>query len=221
MFFFSAGILTILTLIFIFPFLLLSGYFHILVIGFENLGLSSETAFFILILILFGSVINIPLTKIRIEYIGDSSFLGFFRRQKFRGTGIAINVGGGLIPVLLSFYFLYKGWSVGCSLADIGIAILLLAIISKFSAKVIPGKGITLSPFIPPIFAVLFAFIFTPDFPALTAFISGTLGVLIGADILNLKKAQKTASGMISIGGAGIFDGIFLVGIVAALLAGF
>jgi uncharacterized membrane protein len=50
--------------------------------------------------------------------------------------------------------------------------------------------------------------------------VAGTMGVLIGADILNLKKAQKYG-GFLSIGGAGVFDGIFLVGIVSALLTGF
>ncbi|MDP2663865.1 MAG: DUF1614 domain-containing protein, partial [bacterium] len=52
------------------------------------------------------------------------------------------------------------------------------------------------------------------------AFVSGTLGVLIGADILNLRKIQRYG-GFLSIGGAGVFDGIFLVGVISALLAGF
>ncbi|MCH7552064.1 DUF1614 domain-containing protein, partial [Patescibacteria group bacterium] len=46
------------------------------------------------------------------------------------------------------------------------------------------------------------------------------LGVLIGADLLRLPKVMKGEVGIMSIGGAGVFDGIFLVGIVAALLAG-
>jgi uncharacterized membrane protein len=61
----------------------------------------------------------------------------------------------------------------------------------------------------------------SPGFTAPTAFISGVLGTLIGADILNLKRAQKISPGLISIGGAGVFDGIFLIGIVSALLADF
>jgi uncharacterized membrane protein len=52
------------------------------------------------------------------------------------------------------------------------------------------------------------------------AYISGTLGVLIGADLLNLPAVRKMPSLMSSIGGAGVFDGIFLVGILAALLSG-
>jgi len=37
---------------------------------------------------------------------------------------------------------------------------------------------------------------------------------------LNLRKVQKFG-GFLSIGGAGVFDGIFLIGIISALLAGF
>ncbi|HXK31975.1 MAG TPA: DUF1614 domain-containing protein, partial [Candidatus Paceibacterota bacterium] len=59
-----------------------------------------------------------------------------------------------------------------------------------------------------------------PGFVAPCAFVSGTLGVLIGADILNLRKIRKYG-GFLSIGGAGVFDGIFLIGIISALLAGF
>jgi uncharacterized membrane protein len=55
--------------------------------------------------------------------------------------------------------------------------------------------------------------------PAL-AYISGTLGTLIGADLLNLAKIQGLGAPIASIGGAGTFDGIFTTGILAVLLAG-
>jgi len=94
-----------------------------------------------------------------------------------------------------------------------------MVVLAKILARVAPGKGVSLPAFLPPLLAALFALILTPDFAASTAFISGTLGVLIGADLLNLKKA-RSGGGYLSIGGAGVFDGIFLVGIVSALLAG-
>jgi uncharacterized membrane protein len=52
------------------------------------------------------------------------------------------------------------------------------------------------------------------------AYISGSLGTLIGADLLNLDKLQGLGAPIASIGGAGTFDGIFLTGIVAVLVAG-
>jgi len=53
-----------------------------------------------------------------------------------------------------------------------------------------------------------------------TAFIAGTLGTLVGADLLNLGRIRDLGAPVASIGGAGTFDGVFTVGIVAVLLAG-
>jgi len=85
-------------------------------------------------------------------------------------------------------------------------------------AIVVPGKVIVISPFIPPIFSVLLALALTPEYAASCAFISGVWGTLIGGDILNLGRVRKVSPGMISIGGAGVFDGIFLVSIISFLL---
>ena len=51
------------------------------------------------------------------------------------------------------------------------------------------------------------------------AYIAGSLGTLIGADLLNLGKISGLGTPVASIGGAGTFDGIFLTGILAVLLA--
>ena len=53
----------------------------------------------------------------------------------------------------------------------------------------------------------------------MVASISGTFGVLIGADLLNLRNLAALRAPVVSIGGAGTFDGIFLTGIIAVLLA--
>jgi len=45
------------------------------------------------------------------------------------------------------------------------------------------------------------------------------MGTLLGADLLHLREIRKYP-GIISIGGAGVFDGIFLTGIVAVFLSG-
>jgi uncharacterized membrane protein len=49
--------------------------------------------------------------------------------------------------------------------------------------------------------------------------VSGTLGTLLGADILNLKRIFNLGAPIISIGGAGTFDGVFLAGVIGVLLA--
>jgi len=51
------------------------------------------------------------------------------------------------------------------------------------------------------------------------AFVAGVLGPLIGADLLRLNEVVKIAPAVVSIGGAGTFDGIVLSGLISALLA--
>ena len=57
-----------------------------------------------------------------------------------------------------------------------------------------------------------------PDAAPVVAYVAGTLGTLIGADILNLRKIHGLGAPVASIGGAGTFDGIFLAGIIAVML---
>ena len=220
MFFFPLTVLIFILFILFLPLLFILVYFNILTLGFEKLGISPQATIFILFLILFGSLINIPLAKKKLVYIEKPYFFGLFRIPKIETQGIFINLGGAIIPILLSFYFLFLGWKSGFEIGPILIATVLMIIISKFLAKTIPGRGVALPAFVPPIFSALFSLILAPKFAAPSAFISGVFGTLIGADLLNLGKARKYG-GFISIGGAGVFDGIFLVGIVSALLAGF
>jgi len=220
-FFLPIAFLAFIFFILFLPILFILGYFHVVTVGFEKLGFSSETTILLLLAILIGSSINIPLGRQKLVQVEEPVFFGLFRQPRIKSQGIAVNLGGVVIPVLISLYFLYLGWRQGFSLEPILIAIILMIIIAKLSARIIPGRGIVLPFFIPPLFAVIFALILSPGFAAPTAFISGVLGTLIGADLLNLRKVQKISPGFLSIGGAGVFDGIFLVGMVSALLAGF
>ncbi len=220
MFFIPVAFLIFIAFILFLPILFLLGYFQVLTIGFEKLGISSGATTFLLFLILIGSGINIPLTKKKLIYEEELRFFGLWRVPKIRAQGLFINLGGAVVPVLLSVYFLFRVSKAGFDLEPIFLATILMIIISKFLSRVIPGGGLSLPTFIPPIFSALFALILAPDFAAPCAFISGVLGTLIGADLLNLRRAQRFG-GFLSIGGAGVFDGIFLVGMVSALLAGF
>ncbi len=220
MLFLPIGCLIFLFFILALPILFILGYFHIVTIGFEKLGISPEITIFLLLAILIGSAINIPLGRKRVFVKEQRMFFGLFKVRQPEVQGIAINLGGAVIPILLSFYFIFLSWRAGFDLKSVLIATILMIILAKFLARVIPGRGISLPAFIPPIFSAIFALALAPNFAAPVAFIAGTLGVLIGADLLNLKKVQKYG-GFVSIGGAGVFDGIFLVGIISALLAGF
>lgn len=219
MLFFPTAFLIFLLFILSLPILFLLAYFHIITLGFEKLGIPPEGTIFLLFLILIGSGFNIPLTKKKLIYTIERRFFGLFQTPTLKIQCLAINLGGAIIPLLLSFYFLYSLWQRRINLIPLCLAIILMIIVCKFLARVIPGKGISLPALIPSVFSAIFSLILMPEFAAPSAFISGVLGVLIGGDLLNLKRIQKLSPGFISIGGAGVFDGIFLVAILSALLS--
>ena len=71
------------------------------------------------------------------------------------GTVIAVNVGGAVIPGLLSFYLLvrYRLWLLG------GFAIVVVAAVCYSLAQPVPGLGIALPVFVPPLSAAVVALI--------------------------------------------------------------
>ena len=186
----------------------------------EKLGISFGKALFALFVCLMGSVINLPLFTLKMApditpppYTGW--LLGTTRPRPDRII-VAINLGGAIMPVLFSLYLLAR---VDLNLLAAIVATLVVSSISYFLSRPIPGLGIAMPVFIPPMAAAVCAFIFAPEHSAPLAYISGTLGVIIGADLLRLKEIQHIGASVVSIGGAGTFDGIFLTGIVAVLLA--
>jgi uncharacterized membrane protein len=82
------------------------------------------------------------------------------------------------------------------------------------------GVGIGEPTFIPPLIATAVALLLSRESAPALAYISGSLGTLIGVDLLNLRKIQGLGAPIVSIGGAGTFDGILLTAILALLLAG-
>jgi uncharacterized membrane protein len=131
------------------------------------------------------------------------------------GTIIAVNLGGAVIPIFLSIYLLVKNRLYIRSI--LGIAI--IAAISYLMATPVRGVGIAEPFFIPPVVTAIVALLLSWRQAPPLAYISGSLGTLIGADLLNLSKVQGLAVPVASIGGAGTFDGIFLTGIIAVVLA--
>jgi uncharacterized membrane protein len=205
--------------------LLLLLQIRVLRYAYMRLGVSSGGAMGLLLATLLGSAINIPIARIDaatpMARSGEVLFYGMlymapeaFGRQY---VTLAINVGGALIPTALSLYLLAKRglWGVGL------IATAIMAFICHALAQPVHGIGIALPTFVPPIAAALVAaLVCWRELPAL-AYVSGSLGVLIGADLMNLDKLSGLGAPVASIGGAGTFDGIFVTGIFAVLLASF
>jgi len=60
--------------------------------------------------------------------------------------------------------------------------------------------------------------LYVPTNPFIIAYVAGTIGTLLGADILNLDKVSRLGAPLVSIGGAGTFDGVYLTGLIAIFL---
>ena len=198
---------------------------ELLSFAFAKLGLAPEMGVGVLVLSLslFGSIVNLPVTKIKshapIQEPLQSVYWGLLRMPmpSFQNeTQIFVNLGGCLIPATLSIY-LYSHSTLSLLSVLTGIAI--MSIISYFFSRPIRGLGIGMPILVAPISAALVGLLINPEQSAALAYISGTLGVLIGADLFRLKDISRLGTPYASIGGAGTFDGIFITGIVAALLA--
>lgn len=210
-----APFLVIILLLLSLPVLFALGFLHVIRLGFENLGFPPELVLLTLVLMLIGSFVNIPLGRRKLVEVRQGGLFGLFSRPKLIMHGLSLNVGGGLIPLVIAGFLLFR-----VPLAETLTATFFMTLISWKLARVVPGRGIVVPFLFPPLFAVLFAFLLAPGEASLVAFISGTLGVLLGADLLRLPWLLRGEVGVMSIGGAGVFDAVFLVGIVAALLAG-
>jgi len=197
--------------------------FGVVSIAFDKLGLTQQQAISLLIVSLAGSVINIPLFRIKTEAqpgveIAPAPF-GLLKPMlpPFEGyTTIAINVGGCVVPVLFSIYLMYLH---PVSWLPLIVAIVFVTLVSRFSSTPIAGIGIGMPVLIAPLAAATTGILLGGETSAPMAYIAGTLGVLIGADILRLGDILRLAVPIASIGGAGTFDGIYITGLVAVLLA--
>jgi len=197
---------------------------QLLGIAFEKLGMSPHGALLLMLGILLGSGINIPLARIattaempadlplprrgRLWPPADLSQSGY--------TIIAVNLGGCLIPVGVAFYLLFRQL---VTPADLLPALLVITTVSYVFSRPVAGIGIAMPFLLAPLVTVATALVLAPENAAPLAFSSGVLGVLLGADILHLREIRRMGVRIASIGGAGTFDGVFLTGIIAVLLA--
>jgi len=133
---------------------------------------------------------------------------------------VSINVGGAFVPLSVVLYEVLRLLVLDETflLTRMAMAILISTIVSKAFSRPVRGLGIAIPMFIPPLVAAILALLLGGDNRPLIAYASGTMGVLIGADLLNWNKLKELGAPMVSIGGAGTFDGIFLAGIIAVLL---
>jgi uncharacterized membrane protein len=183
--------------------------------------------------IFLGSLINIPVRRLQrqsdqlVLVQGWHRWLGqvpLLRRERSE-TIIAVNLGGCVIPCLLGVFEILMAMTYGAdvlwamaaaTLANIGVC--------YFVARPVEGVGIAMPSFVSPVVAVALSWLLLTsaeynEIRAPVAFVAGITGPLVGADLLHLRDLTRVSVGVLSIGGAGTFDGIVLSGMLAAILA--
>lgn len=212
---FVIGLFFLLVFLFIFIQVGLIGY------AYERIGMSAQWILPLLLLSLLGSAVNVPVTRVRSGPVVSRQVVSFFGMryiipvvEQRQPTVIAVNIGGAVVPTLIAVYLLFHS---GLFLqAGLGTAIVAAIVYSL--ARPIAGLGIAVPMFVPPLIAAVTGLLLAPEQAPALAYVTGTLGCLIGADLLNVHRIADLGAPVASIGGAGTFDGIFFTGILAVLL---
>lgn len=221
MFYNPIAVLFVILFFFSLLFLFIFVQINLIAVAFAEIGIPSQYVFGALFATLLGSVVNIPIKRIPQERMHEGRevfYMGIRYRiplSKRNETILAINLGGAVIPGLICLYLLLKTglW------VKAGIAVAAMALITYRLARPVRGVGIALPAFAPPILAALVGIVLADSSAPVIAYIAGTMGTLIGADILHMNKIARLGAPVASIGGAGTWDGIFLNGILAVILA--
>ncbi len=148
---------------------------------------------------LISSLINIPLLK-----------------MKGRGIVVSINVGGAVVPLAISIFLI--PWSEWESYV---VVLLTTTFFSFMGARVVDHKGVMVAVLLPTFFTVLLTLLMIPEHAVTSAFSAGSMSVFFGADILNLPSVLTRRGSSAIIGGKGVFDAIFLTGLLSAAIASF
>jgi uncharacterized membrane protein len=190
--------------------------------AYRKIGVPPRYMFFVLFLSLVGSHVNVPLAAMPVERLLPAHTVTMFGRTYVsppvhaEGTTIvAINVGGALLPLMLSLYLFARSRLRIRMLIGVGI----VAAVVHSLAQIEPGVGIAVPMAVPPLAAAVVALTLAGRRGPPVAYVSGSMGALIGADILNMSRIAELGAPVVSIGGAGTFDGVFLTGLIAGVLA--
>jgi uncharacterized membrane protein len=232
--FYSAGPLSVFVIILIIALVII--IVPLLVLGiigaaFTRLGFSWISALAVVLLMLFGSFVNIPVYRFRRDMIRVSHNQAPVFGVSFPNTSgeiwdttISLNLGGAVIPVFISLYLMYRAILItGTSLIfTVCAGITIVAMITFVSTRLDTYTGIQVPLLIPGLTALLAGLLLaggTGLIGAVTAFVSGVTGVLLGGNIANLYRISDLEVPEVSFGGAGTFGSIFLCCMLPALIA--
>jgi uncharacterized membrane protein len=194
----------------------------VLTYGYARMGIPGWAALLLLLASLLGGYVNIP-----IIHFPDSKVLDVVELRKlgesypvlvardWPGMVLAVNLGGALIPAAVSTYLIVRRRlllpAFFCTAA--------VAAAVYYFSHTVPGLGIVVPVYVAPVSAAVVALAASRVQAAPLAYIGGSLGTLFGGDLLRMPHLLSLRSPLVSIGGAGTFDGIFISGILALLLA--
>lgn len=188
-----------------------------------SMGLAPHTMIAVLLISLLGSYINIPVAQLPERHMTSAAIVSYFGIpyvvpvvRASPGTILAVNLGGAVIPTVLSLYLMARNQLFTLSLWGIGV----VALACYLLATPEPGLGIAEPIFVPCVVTTVMAVSLSRRHAGALAYICGSLGTLIGADLLNLGKIRGLGAPVASIGGAGTFDGIFVIGLLSVVYAG-
>ncbi len=196
---------------------------RVLQFAYSQLGIAPRYFFTWLFLSLAGSYVNLPIMRFAPEQMTRLEEIPFYgvpyvipSVETWPGTILAVNVGGAIIPVLLSLVLivknnLYRNAAWGVALVSLACYLL---------PEPLPGLGIAIPVFYPPVIAAIVALTLSRRFAAPLAYVCGSLGTLIGADLMHLADFRGLGAPVVSIGGAGTFDAIFVSALLGVLIAG-
>jgi uncharacterized membrane protein len=195
---------------------------RILAYAYRKIGVRPRWIFAIMLASLLGSHVNIPIYTLPAQRVMPPQTISAWGRMyvvperiEAARTVVAVNVGGALIPALLSLYLFARSRMY----VRMIVGVVVVAAVVHAIAQIVPGVGIAVPMFVPPLTAAGVSLILAFRRAPPVAYVSGSLGALIGADLLNLGRIADLGAPIVSIGGAGTFDGVFLTGIIAGLLA--
>jgi uncharacterized membrane protein len=185
------------------PFFILFG----LIIGYmikrEFLEKYSISVFILAVIIIGGIVgtfINIPILKTE-------------------GSWVFINVGGVVLPLIISGFFMFKYRR---HFVLILLLIIMLILTTFLFAKVDTDVGIIIDfpyYFIPSLFGAIFSYLTFKDREKYgiisISYCVSTIGVFIGSDLLLLPRMLDFGFGVGYLGGFGVFDLIYITGLYA------
>lgn len=191
----------------------------------NRFGLSWGSFLLFLFISLVGSAINIPLRRIvtgrpsvavRYVYYMGMPYPVPTVESRASEMLLSINFGGAVMPLILSLYLLITNVP---ALTSSLVAVFIVAVVVFIIARPVKGLGIVTPMFIPPLIAAFAGILLGGSYAPVVAYVGGTVGTLIGADLLHLNAVKNLGAASVSIGGAGTFDGVFLTGLLAAILA--